>query len=444
MAYLIILIAVFCGYKIFANKGQKRLNWFVCSLLLISSAIQVVHKPAMQSHRFFIVCFWLSILIHKEYGRRKFPLVTPLAIYVVLMLVVGFKSELLTPFYMVYKPFVMMLDTYLVLLMAYWGFTRETFYTKSIIISLYCVCLYGLFTYVIHYNPIQDFVISTFNIRTTVGQDYFFGDRIRICSTWSHPIAYGLVASAFFYEFLPWIKQRKIMLLEILLCINVFICGSRTALVSFLLMGMIVMLFRYRLGKTVKNVFVVLALAVLTYSLVPMVHEKIDSVINTAQGKEDVGGSSLEMRNTQTEYALLYFIESPIFGHGFDWIGEGLGYGTDNYQGDTHMLGFESYSYVILIERGIIGAIAEIMILLSLIYYFWSKRKQNPTCSSYGLAALLGFVFFSLSTGTLDTKIPLFFMIGMSMARIAPPEIVKEIYNFFSCVWHKDLKLSAI
>lgn len=422
MEYLIILITLFCGYKIYSNKGQKRLDWFICSILLVSSVIRVIQKPSMPSHRFFVICYWLSIIVHKEYSNRKFPLKVPLAIYTILMLVVGFCSELLSPFYMVYKPLMLMIDSYFVIIMAYWGFTKETFHSKPIINTLFFVCLYGLFTLLISYNPIQNFIISIFNIRTTVDQEYFFGERIRICSTWSHPISYGLVASALFYEFLPWIKERKILILEILLAINVFICGSRTALVSFFLMGIIILLLRYKFGKTIKNIFVVLFITLFTYSFVPVVQEKVDSVINTIQGNDDVSGSSLEMRDMQTEYALLYFAESPIFGHGFDWIREGLGYGTDKYSGDSHMLGFESYSYVILIERGIVGAVAEILILLSLAFYFWSKRRQSPTYSSYCLAALFGFIFFALSTGTLDTKIPMFFMIGMSMARISPPD----------------------
>lgn len=444
MGYLIILIVVFCGYKIFSSEGQQRLNWFICSIMLISSVIRVLQKPSMPAHRFFIICFWLSLLSHKEYRQRKFPLVVPLFIYSVILLFIGFKSELLTPFYKVYKPFVLLLDTYLVLLMAYWGITNETFHSKPIVNTLYAVCLYGLFTYAIFYNPIQNLVISSFNIRTTVGQEYFFGDRIRICSTWSHPIAYGLVASALFFELLPWIKEKKIVILEILLAINVFVCGSRTALVSFFLMGLVVMLLRYKLGKTVKNIFMVMVLAVLSYCFVPMVQEKVDSVVNTAQGKDDVSGSSLEMRDMQTEHALLYFAESPVFGHGLDWIREGLGYGTDNYKGDSHMLGFESYSYVVLIERGIVGAIAEIMILLSILVYLWKKRKRSPVNSSYAIAALLGFIFFSLSTGTLDTKIPLLFMIGMSMAKITPPEIARVINNLLSLVWRRELKLCAV
>lgn len=120
---------------------------------------------------------------------------------------------------------------------------------------------------------------------------------------------------------------------------------------------------------------IIITLAIPVYLFVPIVQEKVDSIILTAKGEDSVQGSSLEMRDVQTEAALLITSEYPIFGHGYDYIQEGLGYGTDNFKGDWRLLGFESYIYVILIERGFFGLIIEIIILLSILTYAYRKEK---------------------------------------------------------------------
>lgn len=127
----------------------------------------------------------------------------------------------------------------------------------------------------------------------------------------------------------------------------------------------------------------------------------------------------MEMRDEQTYYAMLIVAENPVLGHGLDYISEGLGYGTDNYKGDWHMLGFESYSYILLIERGFVGFFLEIFIWLAIIVYAFKKRKLDKEDASLVIAYILGFAFFSMSTGTLDTKIPMLFMTGVALSKLS-------------------------
>lgn len=422
MSYVIIIAAFLCGYKIYKSRGQQRFNWFICCLLLFSSAIVLMPKPQLPCHRFFVLCYGLSIWVNHEYTNRKFPLTGALAIYAVGILWVGLQSDFLTPFYKVYKPLTLLLDSYFVLLVGYYGCKNETFITKPIVNTLTLVLLYGVVTFVMMSNPLTELVHEAFNIH--VRDDYYFGSRIRINSTWSHSISWGFICSAFFYALLQYASQFKIKVLLFLLALNVLLCDSRTALASFVLMGIVIIIMRYRLKRSVQMAFSALGVMVLAYLFVPIVQEKIDSVLMTALGQDTVEGSSLEMREGQTEATMLITAESPLLGHGIDYIGEQMGYGTDHFTGDASLYGFESYAYIILIERGFFGLGLEIFIVTTLLIFALKHRQFNKIDSSYALSLLIGFVFFSLATGTLDTLIPTMFLIGFNMSRITPPQLV--------------------
>lgn len=417
MEYIIILIALFCGYKIYSNQGQKRFDWFVCSMMVMSSSIIVINKPQVPCHRLFLICYWLSVLKNNERQGKKFPLKIPLGIYIVGLLIISFNSPYLIFFYKMYKPFVFLIDTYFILLLACYGIKIENFKSNAIVNTLMFVMLYGVLTLLLSSNPIQNFIMSAFG--RAVYEAYYFGDRIRITSTWSHPIAYGLICGALFYEYIPYWKKKKIQILMLLLAINVFLCGSRTALAAFFLMGGVIVLTRYKLSRAIRQGIIVCIMVIPIYCAVPMVQNKIDSMVNTALGNEDVAGSSLEMRDEQTYYAMLIVSECPLLGHGLDYIMEVMGFGTDDFKGDSHLLGLESYTYTLLIERGFIGLFLEIFIWASIVFYALRYRKQDVEDASLIIAYILGFAFFSISTGTLDTKIPMLFMVSVALSKLS-------------------------
>ena len=417
MNYLIIFLVLVSGFNIYFHRGQKRFDWFVCSMMIFSSGIILLSKPQMPCHRFLLICYWFSVLKNKEYSNKVFPLKWILLVYILGLLVVSFNSPHLNVFYKLYKPFVFLIDTYLILLLTAFCITKETFCSKAIIRTLYFVMLYGVLTFLIHQNPIQSIVTSSFGSNAML-TEYYFGERIRITSTWVHPIAYGLVCGALFYQFLPFWKLKKIQLLMLLLAMNVFLCGSRTSLGAFFLMGGVILLTRYNITRAIKQILIVSMLAIPVYFSVPMVQDKVDSLVNTAMGKDDVSGSSLEMRDEQTYYAMLIVDEKPILGHGLDYITEVMGFNTKNFKGDWHLLGLESYSYSLMIERGFFGFFMELFFWLAIVLYAYYYRNSDRENSSLVIAYILGFAFFSMSTGTLDTKIPMFLMVGTALSKM--------------------------
>ena len=418
---IFILICLLCGFMIIRNNGQKRFDWFVCSALLLSSSITILKSPQIQAHRFFILCYWLSVVVHKEYRHNKFPLLIPLIIYGAGEMFIGWQDTLLTPFYRLWKPFAFLLDSYLIMLMAFWGTKNVRINSKPIINTLLIMTIYGIFTLVIRNNPLQQFIWSQFSDATYL-TDYYFGDRIRITSTWSHPIAYGFVCSTFAVLLLKYLKNKKCRVAFILLVINVFICGSRTSLAALILMIVLYALLEYKFSKLTRLSILLVPALFLVYLVLPPVQEKIDSIVNTAMGNSDVGGSSVEMRQGQLEASLMIFASSPMYGHGPDYIQENMmsdkqlmnQYSMQGYDFE----GFESYYYILLIERGIVGIVLEVMLVVSILMFLIRNRKRNKLRSSEAITIFLGFAFFALSTGALDTWMFTTFFVGLCMNRI--------------------------
>lgn len=427
MKILFILICLFCGFKIFTNTGQKRFDWCVCSMLLLSSSITMLESPHIQSHRFFILCYWASIIYRKEYKRSKFLFTVIFGIYLVITLLIGWHDKLLTPFSRLWKPFAFMLDGYATIALAFWGTKNVKINSKWIVYSLYFVTLYGIFTFVTHFDPIQQITADTFSSNGYL-EGYYFGDRTRIGSTWSHPISYGFICAIFSVLMLNHLKEKKVKALYVLLLFNVLICGSRTALAAVILMTAIYLLLRYNVSKLAKISLMLIPMLTLVYIAVPPVTKKIDSVVNTAMGNSDVGGSSLDMRDEQMAAALMIFSQSPVWGLGPDYIQENMMSDKklmDMYSNEGYSFyGFESYSYVLLIERGIIGVVLEIILASCIVLYFYKNRKKNKLRVAEGLSIFLGFAFFALSTGALDTWIFTMFFVGLCMDRVKNGEPV--------------------
>lgn len=421
MHFFLILISIACGCMILTNTGQKRFNWCIGSMLMMSSSLIILNSPQLPVHRFFILCFWLSVLYRKEYRGCHFPLFLMLIFYSLGQIFVGLNAERLTLFYRVWKPFSFLLESYLVLLAFFYGGKNVSVNSKPLIYVLYFFTLFGIFTYIIKDNPYHRML--NYDYYASYLQEYCFGTRIRINSTWSAPIPYGFVCSLFFWLLFPYRNGKRIAFLLGLLMTNVLICGSRTSLAVFLLMGLVFFALRYHIRKSLRMLVYAIFIVFFSYLFVPYVQNKVDQLVSTVMGTDNMGGSSLEMRNEQTIAALYLFSKAPIIGYGPDYIGENLI--SDKlllrryYQQGYDFRAFESYAYVLLIERGLVGVVLEIMILLSILYHGLLKRKKDLESSAYIVAILIGFTFFALATGKLDTFPIAMLFIGLFIRRKA-------------------------
>lgn len=409
MNIILILLSLICAYKIYSTSGETRYNWFIGSMLFLYSSIVILEHPHFGSHRLFVVAFLFSLIKKKDIQwscLKKNPLFPCLVVYLIVLIIINYNSPFLSPFYKIYKPVIRFVDTYMIILLGYYGVNNTNIANKRLADLLIIVTLYGLFT----------FFTSTDPYRLIMGDekdyyaDYFFGDRRRVAATWSHPIAYGLICTFFFYTYLSYgIIKNKILVLFLLVA-SVFLCGSRSALFVWLYIGSIIMFFVVSRKKTIIFLLLFAPIAL----CLPPIQNKISDVIASIQGSDTTAGSSMDMRGRQLAASLGVAAQFPITGGGLDYIQEQMNFGTDEWVDEDGFYGFESYFYELVIERGAVGVLLESFIVFAITVLFW-RRHKNKVPRYLGLGFLWGFVIFAFITGPLNTWTISMFFIGVML-----------------------------
>lgn len=424
MSLLLVLICLGIFYKIYSTTGETRYNWFVGGLLFIYSSFIVISKPQIPAHRFFVIAFLLSLIKNSEitwHNIKQHPLFVPLLVYAVGLTLITFMSPYLSSFYKLYKPLMRFLDTYMIIMIGYYGTNNVKLANSKVSMFVIIVALYGLFSYFFSVDPYR-MIFADFK---DYYDDYFFGDRRRVAATWAYPISYGFICSILFYVFFLFSEHKNKIWVLLLLAVSVFICGSRTALLTWLFIGVVFMF-----SILPKRDFVIFLLVFVSIStILPPVQKKMHELTSSIAGSDDTAGSSMEMRNAQLIASLGVAAQFPITGGGLDYIQEQMGFGTDEWVDDGDYYGFESYFYSLIIERGILGVLLELALVIYLIVVFWRRRIFNNVCAYLGLGFFIGFVIFALVTGPLDAWTIAMFYLG-AMLKQTDRRLENQNFNF--------------
>lgn len=432
MNAIVIIAVLISGFQIYRSSGEKRLNWFICSLLLLGYA-SFIERPHLPASRFFLITYLLSMWRHHEFRNIKFPLKIPFIIYLIGLFVISFNANHLSLFYKIYKPLILLLETYGVIIVGYVSARSCKHISRPIIIVLFIVLLYGIFTFITHTDPYR-FIINPQDLDVDFFvNSYLFGGRTRIASTWSHPISYGFICCVFFFVCLSakhWIGKKYKLLLLILL-FSIIFCGSRTVLLCFLLMGACYIVTTFKTSKQIQYFLIIISVGLLSTIFIPPITDKMESLVETIQGKDTTSGSSLDMREMQLEASLAIMSEFPMTGGGLDYAREVMGFGTDTWNREyrEELQGLESIAYTILIERGIVGIVIEIMMIYFILLYALRRRKCDRVDAGMVLTLEIGFVIFALSTSTLDSWLITMFFIGYYMYMIHQSEHKNQNLN---------------
>lgn len=425
MAILLLVITIFCGYKIICTKGNSRFNWFLGSTLLIYSDFILLNKPHVTSSFFLVLCYFASLIKHKEFVFKQIPLKKVWVVYLIGFAIISINAVQLTTFAKVWKPVALFINTYFILFLGYFSKSSFKGFDKTMSSIIILMCIYGFVTLVLKDDILRSLVTPDYL------RQYYFGDRVRVASTCFHPIAYGFVCSVLFLLVFAYNKTPFRRCLLLCLLASVFLCGSRTALVSLIVIMAIYITFGLNKTKKIKVVASICTVVLFLVLFVPPVSNKLVDIVDSAMGKSSQQGSSMEMRQGQLDASLAIASQFPETGGGFDYIQESLGFGKDidssywKEYGDLY--GFESYLYKIIIERGIVGAIIEIVVLMGLILWILSKRLVNKQYCALAVAILVSFIVFSLMTGTLNTWLISMFFIGIYMRKLHDIERQKKL-----------------
>lgn len=395
-----VILSIVFAILLIKTKGETRLVLFFAAVFFIPSYVTIISKPQLPAHRLFLLSFFISIWYHKEL-KGRFPLDKLFIVYFFTLLLINFQSGYLTTFYKAYKPLVFFLDSYFAIIVGYYGLRQCDLMNRKIVIILTAVFVYGIFTYFTGADPFR----IVFPQDVDIMEEYLFGGRKRIMSTWSHPIPYVFICAVMFYLL---VRMKSVWKYPALLCatFTIIFGGTRTALLSWVFMGAIILALGMSLKKYSTFLVSLLVIVVPLIAFVPEAQDKFSDLYYSMIGDENKvqsEGSSMEMRDAQMAGAIAITSQFPLTGGGIDYIQEQLIRGdikTSNFT-DENMLGFESYLYSLMIERGILGMVLEAFMLLSLVFFFIKHRKGKMD-AAYGIAFTLGFYLFAIITGAMN------------------------------------------
>lgn len=295
------------------------------------------------------------------------------------------------------------------------------------------MALYGVFDQWMGANPLLDiFSQGEFEGRklTYTYEDFERGGiEGRAQSLFAHSIVFGYLSAVILIVLvgiqrtLNLISRKMYLAIGALMIVSILLAGSRSpmllllaAFLAYLAHGDVAKIFR------AVGVFLIFIIVASGSGLLEIVLGKYYQLVSSMfldifSNESSFGGSSLGMRMMQLDAALSMFWESPIWGHGFAYIRTLL---EDGMSGD--LLGGESFAFSLLIEMGLIGIVAYVILFAGIYMGFRKYIKQVSTIqqrdlSMIGIALLVGHLVFIFVTGELATS-PVFLMLVSLLLRL--------------------------
>ncbi len=417
------ILGLFMMYKIYISTSYNRALWFLTGLLLVPPGTSFLGKPM----NWFIILACLAGVVFRTKSLpyvKKIPVLFIFLFFIVSMFIIGifdvripFSQKLLRPILYCYENLLPCFLLYLSLA----GTKDYKPFLRGFLNIMAIFSVYGIFTYVIKFNPYINILATGYSFRD-IADEFLSGNdgRVRTSSLLFHPYLYGIILiitsiiANYLYVFDKRFKRRYLLYI-ILFLINIFLTNSRTVLIVY---GLASFLFVLSQLNT-KNIIIMIFGAIIGYTsilLIPTLNEKVELILDLAQsGGKKVQGSSVEMRQIQLLASYRYFLQKPWTGNGFNYLYEGIGFRVEVSErvSDEDLYAFESYFYILLIEQGVPGLLANLVLFVGIFIYLlksmikvksYKFRVFNYSC----ILILLSYLIYILATGTINS-LPFFF-----------------------------------
>jgi hypothetical protein len=316
-----------------------------------------------------------------------------------------------------FNPVDLFITNFLVLFLTY-HYTRtinDLFRIFKVLLIFFLVfAIYGIINFLLKENVYYSFISNTYGGRD-FGNAYNLTERFRISSFAYHAIYYGLLLDVIIlvatFLIINFRRNRlTYFALLFLLFLNLFLVNSRTPIFSLAVGVAVFFLFGINFKQKILSITVGLLLIIGIFNFVPAAKQFLAATYDTFfSDGSDLEGSSLEMREMQLAASLVIFNQSPVFGNGFNYIVEDLGYSGEREKrnSDNDLKGFESYIYLLLIEQGMIGMLVNILFFIALAIYSLKKYGETSILgkkiSILCFSTLLMFLSFIIGTGALNS-----------------------------------------
>lgn len=426
--FIFILIALIFFIGIFKSHGTNRLIWFFAGAFFFQDRIILLEYPTVISfHRFLIFTLALSEFFSRKnlyLEFKKFPLVKSFVILFLGMLCIGTFDGRHSIFLNLYRIIDDFIQSFFIIFLCYLSFENNIEWKKLIkffLVASIILSLYGFYNFITKSNPYDAYITKSFNSLSSFDiYNQSFDERFRVNSFTSHPMYYGYLSSVLcimsLYSFFFIRQLRNLSLISIpFTFISLILSNSRTPLIAFFIGLLIFVFVGLNAKKMIAFFYGMIIMSIAIYNIT-FIQEKIDAttaIFKTSESKTI--GSSISMRAIQLDASYYEFLKNPIFGNGFYYINENLGWAKnpEDRIRDDDFQGFESYIYHLLIEQGSIGILINIIFFSSIFMFFLRKRLLLKEISALGFTILAMFLTFIVGTGTVNSWIISMGLIGI-------------------------------
>lgn len=435
---IIAVIAVYlcCALMFFVKREYKIAILLLSSITftLVSPPVPHYSAPAVLS-----LCFLVSEIPHLIKlikGSRKSIVWKITGIVLLSIIITILSSPHLSDKNVAYYYFQgEFLCKYLVLVYSFWSFKDINSLKPTLKVTfwgLIVLTVFGVFNYLSKtadfVNAMMEGVVS--DLKGASGSDagnYFtYADRFRVQAMFSNPFDYGYICVLMLILHLYGYTQRleKLKTFVVVVACTLFgiiFCGCRTILFCTLIGLSIYMLLAFKTQKKLKIILVTLFIIPIAYQTVPAVQEQADKMLTVFDKNSQVEGSSLEMREIQYATVLFYINDSPLFGRGYGFFNQDLGWG-EGIKIDPRLQGLEGVAMNLLLEKGFIGLILYLLYYISILVFLFRRRKISKSLTALGISIIAVYLSFANMTGELLSVFPTLCCVGFVLKALNTEE----------------------
>ena len=428
MKIIVILIVLFCCYLMFRVERKYKIAIMILGTLVFT----IVRVPVIPLHHanFLIpLSFLISEYKHISFYFRqtKGTIIYKLFLLSILMCIITiiFSPHLHNIRSLVYYVLGELFFKYFALLYSFWSFKDHESLKPTLNLTFYgmlVLTFFGLINYVTKTADFVNLMLSNVDYNNIDGDNagmmFTEKQRFRVQSMFFLPFDYGyiciLVLLLHIYGVILNLEKRNIFYVVLICCLfGILTCGCRTILFCTIFGVVIFLLFAYKFKRFIRIFFLFLLLFVIAYSFIPLVNEKIDSIVTIFDKNSEVDGSSLEMRKTQFYAVLFHIKDSLLFGRGYGYFSIDLGWGKGKeFLVDPDLFGLEGVVLSYLLEKGFVGLVLYLFFYISLFSYCLRYRSKSKLSSALGLAFLSTYFAFANMTGELNSVYPTLLLMG--------------------------------
>lgn len=400
ITYLVLgscILLLFCFFK--TKDANVKVALLLGSLVLFSGGFSFIDHPKISPMHVTLYPFLLYVyfanrnLFYKE--RSSYPLTVATVFLYVTFLISGALGEE-GGIYGMYTASRYFIDSYGFLIAAFIIGYRCDYQkiSKFLYWPVMIFCGLEFLEAILEYNFVYSWLMEAFpdywGILEKGKPEFNFFDswRIRTSVTTMHPTTLGALLLTMFIFYFPQVnrKSHKSIAMLLVLLVALYLSGSRSSWVCCC----IYLIYHYvKMSSAVVKGIIIIALASGVYYVGNAFVESFS---------EEGRGSSLDMRQRNLLVCLFSFAESPIYGHGFNYIDNIIEKNDDGRAIDGSM---ESVFFNLMVEQGLIGLIAYLFFAGLCYFHFRKLRKYDENVAEIGEGVTICIVIFSLMSGTL-------------------------------------------